>query len=100
MLTLVVVASGARLAWWEAALGLAVVGALAWQFARCPHEGPLALLPPTVDLQGRPLPARWHCDQCGRTWPAAFGRTRAYSLPSSSRCGQSSDEAGSSSQRC
>jgi hypothetical protein len=60
------------LPWWGLVLGLAVVGAFAWRLSTCPHDGPLALLPSTTDLDGTPLPPRWFCDQCGQTWAANF----------------------------
>src|SRR5262245_15584595 len=56
---------------WLAGPALAAVVILMWRF-RCLHRGPLALLPAVTDLQGQPLPARWSCDRCGRTWPANF----------------------------
>lgn len=59
---------------WAVVLGLAAVGALAWRLSICPHAGPLSLLPATTTIAGDPLPARWYCDACGRTWPARFDR--------------------------
>jgi hypothetical protein len=61
---------------WGLIVGLAVVGLLAWRLSVCPHEGPLALLPATRDLDGTPLPTRWYCDACGESWPANFEKER------------------------
>src|SRR5437764_1010968 len=60
------------LPWWGLAAGLLIVAAAAWRLSLCPHDGPLALLPATTDLEGAPLPPRWYCDACGRTWAAHF----------------------------
>jgi hypothetical protein len=60
------------LPWWAFAVGLVVIGALAWRLSVCPHDGPLALLPATTDLNGSHLPARWYCDACGAAWAANF----------------------------
>jgi hypothetical protein len=57
---------------WGLIVGLAVIGVLAWRLSVCPHDGPLALLPATTDLDGTALPPRWHCDACGLTWAANF----------------------------
>jgi hypothetical protein len=59
---------------WGLALGLIVIGALAWRLSVCPHDGPLALLPATRDNDGTPLPPRWYCDACGATWAANFDK--------------------------
>jgi hypothetical protein len=48
------------------------VAALAWRLSVCSHDGPLALLPATTDLNGTHLPPRWYCDSCGATWAANF----------------------------
>jgi hypothetical protein len=61
---------------WLAAVGIAALGLIAWRLGRCPHEQPLGLLPATTDLDGTPLPTRWFCDRCGKTWPAVFERTQ------------------------
>src|SRR4051794_14500673 len=71
----VALAAGMRvpgLPWWGLALGSVIVGAFAWRLSVCPHDGPLALLPATTDLNGTPLPPRWFCDRCGATWEANF----------------------------
>src|SRR5438105_3635070 len=71
----VAVAGGLRvpgLPWWGLVLGLTIVGGLAWRLSVCPHDGPLALLPATTDLDGAPLPPRWYCDSCGKAWAANF----------------------------
>jgi hypothetical protein len=71
----VALAGGLRipgLPWWGLTLGVLVVGAIAWRLSVCPHDGPLALLPATTDLNGAPLPTRWYCDSCGQTWVANF----------------------------
>lgn len=60
------------LPWWCLALGLVIAGAVAWRLSVCQHDGPLALLPSTTDIDGAPLPPRWFCDACGRTWAANF----------------------------
>ena len=64
------------LPWWGALIAVAIVGPLAWRLSQCPHSGPLALLPATTDLQGAPLPPRWYCDSCGRSWTANFERAQ------------------------
>jgi hypothetical protein len=72
---LVALAGGLRvpgLPWWGLALGLVVVGAVAWRLSVCSHDGPLALLPATTDIDGAPLPPRWFCDACGKAWAANF----------------------------
>jgi hypothetical protein len=61
------IAGGAVLA--GALAGLAAVGV--W-FAGCRHPGPLALLPAVLESDGRRLPARWCCHDCGKSWPAAI----------------------------
>jgi len=107
VLAVAVAVAASHLVWWQAGLALAAATALAARIGRCAHDGPLALLSATKDMTGRALPARWYCDECGRTWPASFRRPGDYlsSSPLSSSgapepCGQSSAEAGSSSQRC
>lgn len=57
---------------WMMVLATAVAAAGLWQFGRCHHPGPLGLLPPSTDDAGQPVPARWFCDACGKSWPAAF----------------------------
>ena len=57
---------------WALVLGLAAVGALAWRLSACSHDGPLALLPATTEIDGAPLPPRWFCDACGKAWVANF----------------------------
>lgn len=59
---------------WGIVLSLAALAAVMWQFARCRHTGPLGLLPPVHDETGALVPARWYCDQCGKSWPAVFER--------------------------
>jgi hypothetical protein len=74
---IVAVAGGLRIPGlppWALILGIAVVGALAWRLSTCPHDGPLALLPSTTDLDGAHLPPRWFCDACGSTWAANFDK--------------------------
>jgi hypothetical protein len=57
---------------WTTLFAAAVGAAGVWQFGRCHHPGPLGLLPPSTDDAGQPVPARWFCDACGKSWPAAF----------------------------
>jgi hypothetical protein len=57
---------------WMMVLATVVAAAGLWQFGRCHHPGPLGLLPPSTDDAGQPVPARWFCDGCGKSWPAAF----------------------------
>lgn len=64
------------LSWWALALGALIVTAIAWRVSRCPHGGPLGLLPATTDLNGARLPPRWRCDGCGATWLARFDKER------------------------
>jgi hypothetical protein len=76
---IVAVAGGLRIPGvppWALSLGIAAVGMLAWRLSVCPHEGPLALLPATTDIEGAPLPPRWFCDSCGKTWAANFDRAQ------------------------
>jgi hypothetical protein len=76
---IVAVAGGLRIPGlppWALILGIAAVGALAWRLSVCPHDGPLALLPATTDIEGTPLPPRWFCDACGRTWAANFDKAQ------------------------
>jgi hypothetical protein len=53
---------------------LAAAAAVVWRVWQCHHPGPLGLLPPTTDVDGTRLPARWFCDACGASWPARFER--------------------------
>jgi len=53
-------------------LGVALASLLGAYAFRCHHPAPLGLLPPTTDVDGTRLPARWFCDRCGGTWPAGF----------------------------
>ena len=62
------------LSWWALVPGALIVTAIAWRVSRCPHGGPLGLLPATTDLTGARLPARWRCDACGATWAARFDK--------------------------
>jgi len=62
----------AALPWSAVGAGLAVMAVIAWRLSDCSHPGPLGLLPATTDLDGAPLPPRWYCDRCGRTWAAHF----------------------------
>jgi hypothetical protein len=57
---------------WALGVGVVIAGAAAWRLSICQHSGPLALLPATTDLDGAPLPPRWFCDACGKTWAANF----------------------------
>ncbi len=52
-------------------IGCAAAAIVAWA-VRCRHRGPLGLLPSVVDEAGQRLPARWYCDDCGRSWAANF----------------------------
>jgi hypothetical protein len=61
---------------WGLIAGLAVIGVLAWRLSVCPHDGPLALLPATHDMNGTALPARWYCDACGESWAANFEKAQ------------------------
>jgi hypothetical protein len=49
-------------------VGLAVLG---WA-VRCPHPGPLGLLPPLTTSEGTRTSPQWFCSRCGKTWAAAF----------------------------
>jgi hypothetical protein len=60
------------LPWWAVVIASAVGGPVVWLLSGCSHPGPLGLLPATTDLGGQPLPPRWFCDQCGKTWAANF----------------------------
>jgi hypothetical protein len=51
---------------------MAGAAVLAWKLSSCPHNGRLALLPATADLDGTMLPPRWYCDACGLEWAAHF----------------------------
>jgi hypothetical protein len=53
-------------------LVLAIIGVAVWLLTQCRHPGRLGLLPPTVKADGTREPARWFCDQCGKSWPAAI----------------------------
>ena len=57
-------------------LPLAAAAAVVWRVWQCHHPGPLGLLPPTTDVDGSRLPARWFCDACGHSWPAVFERAQ------------------------
>jgi hypothetical protein len=58
-------------------VGIIVVAAgIVYQFGRCSHQRPLALLPASVDINGEALPPRWYCDHCGKEWPAHFDKDR------------------------
>jgi hypothetical protein len=76
-IALVAALTSHTLPWWAVAVAAAVVGPLAWRFSECSHSGQLALLPATTDLEGRPLPPRWHCDRCGKTWTANFEKEQS-----------------------
>jgi hypothetical protein len=54
---------------------LAVGGAVVFA-TRCPHSGPLGLLPPTVDRDGVRHGARWFCPDCSQEWAASFEHDR------------------------
>jgi len=43
---------------------------------QCAHPGPLGLWPAVINEAGERVPARWFCDQCGRSWPAGIERGR------------------------
>jgi hypothetical protein len=60
------------LPWWALAIGMAILALAAWRLSTCSHPSPLALLPATTELDGTPLPPRWFCDRCGKSWPANF----------------------------
>lgn len=74
VLVVTAVAAGAAVVsgTWTMVLATVVATAGLWQFGRCHHPGPLGLLPPSTDDAGQPVPARWFCDGCGKSWPAAF----------------------------
>jgi hypothetical protein len=76
-IALIVALTSHTLSWWAAVVAAVVVGPLAWRFSECSHSGQLALLPATTDLEGRPLPPRWHCDRCGKTWTANFEKEQS-----------------------
>ncbi len=57
--------------WGGAGFGLIALAGLSF-VVRCPHPGPLGLLPPVIDETGKRLPARWYCDACGREWSASI----------------------------
>lgn len=61
---------------WALTFGLAAVGGAVWIAGRCAHSGPLGLLPPTFDDEGRRLPPRWFCPDCGAKWAANFEHDR------------------------
>jgi hypothetical protein len=61
---------------WAVTFGLVAVGGAVWIAGRCPHSGPLGLLPPTFDDEGRRLPPRWFCPDCGAKWAANFEHDR------------------------
>lgn len=43
---------------------------------QCSHPGPLGLWPAVINETGEHVPARWFCDHCGRSWPAAIEHGR------------------------
>jgi hypothetical protein len=55
-----------------AVVALVVVSGAIWLMTRCRHPGRLGLLPPSPLPDGTRVPARWYCDQCGASWPAAI----------------------------
>ncbi len=55
-----------------AAVAAAAGGAVLYWLGRCRHSGRLGLLPPTTNADGTRTPARWYCDNCGRSWPAGL----------------------------
>lgn len=57
---------------WSLGLGLVAMSGAVWIAARCPHRGPLGLLPSTFDEAGSRLPPRWFCPDCGAKWVATF----------------------------
>lgn len=60
-----------------AMLAAAAGGAVLYWFGRCHHGDRLGLLPPTMAADGTRLPARWYCDNCGRTWAAGLEHDRS-----------------------
>ena len=72
---IVVVSVGAMAAfgglWPLAGLGVVALSG-ACVALRCSHSGPLGLWPATISDTGEPVPARWFCDRCGKSWPAGF----------------------------
>ena len=76
---LVVLSVGAMAAigglWPLAGLGIVAVSGVCVAL-RCSHAGPLGLWPATVSDTGEPVPARWFCDRCGKSWPAGFDHGR------------------------
>jgi hypothetical protein len=67
---------GSDLLWWSRiAVVAAAVAVLVCAF-RCRHPHP-ALQPALQDESGERHQAHWYCDDCGRSWPAAFERERA-----------------------
>jgi hypothetical protein len=76
---IVVVSVGAMAAfgglWPLAGLGVVALSG-ACVALRCSHAGPLGLWPATVSDTGEPVPARWFCDRCGKSWAADFDHGR------------------------
>jgi hypothetical protein len=66
----------ATVLWSSVVAGVSVVALVVWQLAKCRHTQPLGLLPPVVNERGEQVPARWYCDECGKSWPAMFDRGR------------------------
>jgi len=69
--------SVATVLWSSVVAGASVVALVAWQLVKCRHRQPLGLLPPVLNERGEQIPARWYCDECGKSWPALFERGRA-----------------------
>jgi hypothetical protein len=60
-----------HIGWW--ALPVLPVFAGGWYLAgRCWHHDDLSLLPPVPGAGDDRAFARWSCQRCGKTWPAAF----------------------------
>ena len=76
---LVILSVGAMAAigglWPLAGLGIVAVSGVCVAL-RCSHAGPLGLWPATVSDTGEPVPARWFCDRCGKSWEAGFDHGR------------------------
>jgi hypothetical protein len=57
---------------WTLGIGMVGLSGALWFASKCPHNGPLGLLPPVNDADGRQIPARWFCPDCSLEWPAAI----------------------------
>jgi hypothetical protein len=66
----------ATVLWSSVVAGVSVVAFVVWQLVKCRHRQPLGLLPPVVNERGEQVPARWYCDECGKSWPTHFEHGR------------------------